>query len=65
MPNNIVENFGNSSGVTIPINITFNIGEKLETQEMQLCLSGFGVGLTWGAILLKIGNLNFCQTIFY
>ena len=65
MPNNIVENFGNSSGVTIPINITFKKKEKLETQEMQLCLSGFGVGLTWGAILLKIGNLNFCQTIFY
>lgn len=63
MPNNIVENFGNSSGVTIPTNITFNIGEKLEKQEMQLCLSGFGVGLTWAALLLKMGKLDFCQTI--
>lgn len=63
MPNNIVENFGNSSGVTIPTNITFNLGDKLEKQEMQLCLSGFGVGLTWAALLLRVGNLNFCQTI--
>ncbi len=63
MPNNIVENFGNSSGATIPTNITFNIGEKLEKQEMQLCLSGFGVGLTWAALLLRMGKLDFCQTI--
>ncbi len=65
MPNNIVENFGNSSGVTIPINITFNLGDRLLTESMKVCLAGFGVGLTWGALILEVGNLNFCKTIKY
>lgn len=65
MPSNIVENFGNASGVSIPTNITFNLGDRLLTQEMQLCLSGFGVGLTWGSLLMKIGKLTFCEQIKY
>lgn len=65
MPNNIVENFGNSSGVTIPIAICFNLGEKLEENKFKLCLSGFGVGLTWASMLLEVGPLNFCEIIEY
>jgi 3-oxoacyl-[acyl-carrier-protein] synthase-3 len=64
MPSNIVENFGNSSGVTIPLNITFNIGEKLCNQKYQLCLSGFGVGLTWAAMMIEMKNLLFCKIIY-
>ena len=30
MPSNIVENFGNASGVTVPTCISYNLGEKLE-----------------------------------
>lgn len=29
MPSNIVENYGNSSGVTIPVNIVHNLGSLL------------------------------------
>lgn len=65
MPNNIVENFGNASGVTIPTNITFNINERLLKEEILVCLSGFGVGLTWSSLLMKIGNLDFCTQINY
>lgn len=65
MPSNIVENFGNASGVTIPTNITFNIGERLLTEKMRLCFSGFGVGLTWASLLMEVGNLDFCKTIEY
>lgn len=63
MPANIVENFGNSSGVTVPLDITFNLGEKLENDTMKICVAGFGVGLTWSSSLLTIGNLNFCRLI--
>jgi 3-oxoacyl-[acyl-carrier-protein] synthase-3 len=63
MPSNIVENFGNSSGATIPIAITHNIGKDLEISKLCICLSGFGVGLTWGAGLMNIGNLKFCKQI--
>jgi 3-oxoacyl-[acyl-carrier-protein] synthase-3 len=65
MPSNIVENFGNSSGVSIPIVITFNLGDKLKNESFKLCLAGFGVGLTWGSLLLQVGNLNFIENIEY
>ena len=65
MPNNIVEHFGNSSGVTIPVNICFNLGEKVLSNSYRCCLSGFGVGLTWASLLLDLGNLTFCNIIDY
>ncbi len=63
MPSNIVENFGNASGVSIPTNISFNVGEKLLNNKYLCCLSGFGVGLTWAAMLLELGSLKFNQII--
>lgn len=63
MPANIVENFGNASGVTVPTCISFNLGEKLCNETMQLCMAGFGVGLTWSSIMMKVGNLNFNKII--
>jgi 3-oxoacyl-[acyl-carrier-protein] synthase-3 len=65
IPSNIVENFGNASGVTIPTAITFNLGDKLTKESFLVCLAGFGVGLTWGSILMRIGNLNFNKIIYY
>ncbi|MBR1580566.1 MAG: ketoacyl-ACP synthase III [Selenomonadaceae bacterium] len=63
MPSNIVTNFGNPSGVTVPLNISFNIGKRLLNETFKVCLAGFGVGLTWGAMVLEIGNLNFNDLI--
>ncbi len=63
LPSNIVEHFGNSSGVTIPMAAVFNLRERLLTEKLHLCLSGFGVGLTWGAMLIDIGPLDFCEMI--
>ncbi|MFA6403653.1 MAG: ketoacyl-ACP synthase III [Salinivirgaceae bacterium] len=65
MPNNIVENFGNASGVSIPTAITFNLGQKLIKEKYKICLAGFGVGLTWSSILIDLGNLDFCEIINY
>ena len=64
MPSNIVENFGNSSGVTIPLAITYNLGNELCNEKYRLCLSGFGVGLTWSAMMIDMKNLSFCNLIF-
>lgn len=65
MPSNIVENFGNASGVSIPTVITYNLGEKLTKESYLVCLAGFGVGLTWASIVLNINNLDFCKLIDY
>jgi 3-oxoacyl-[acyl-carrier-protein] synthase-3 len=64
LPCNVVENFGNSSGVTIPVVTIYNLNDLLETNEINVCFSGFGVGLTWGSLIMKIGKLNFCKLIY-
>jgi len=65
MPANIVENFGNSSGATIPVAIGFNLGQEATTNMYEVCFAGFGVGLTWAAITQSLGKLAFNQIIYY
>jgi len=65
MPNNVVENFGNSSGATIPAAIILNVADKVKTGHIQACLAGFGGGLTWTAMLMRLGGLAFCELIDY
>ncbi len=65
MPSNIVEKFGNSSGVTIPAVIAYNLGEQLVAGRYSICLAGFGVGLTWSSMLIEMGDMGFCRTIDY
>lgn len=64
MPNNIVEKFGNASGVSIPTAICYNLEEELKSKtSLVVCLAGFGVGLTWGSLLMNMGELKFCEII--
>ena len=63
MPANIVENFGNASGVTVPTCISYNLGDQLVNSKMKLCMAGFGVGLTWSSIMMEIGNLSINRII--
>jgi 3-oxoacyl-[acyl-carrier-protein] synthase-3 len=65
MPNNVVEHFGNNSGVTIPTVMTFNLGERLLQEKLCVCLAGFGAGLTWAGMLLTIGKFDFNGIIEY
>lgn len=63
LPNNIVEKFGNASGVTIPTNICYNL--KMRNRPLKLCLSGFGVGLTWATMILDLSLDAFLDMIDY
>jgi 3-oxoacyl-[acyl-carrier-protein] synthase-3 len=65
MPANIVENFGNASGATVPTAISFNLGNDALANDYEVCFAGFGVGLTWAAIQQKLGKLKFNQIIYY
>jgi 3-oxoacyl-[acyl-carrier-protein] synthase III len=65
MPNNLVERYGNTSGATIPMVITCNLAQELQQGRLSVCLAGFGVGLTWSAMLLQLGKLNFNNLIKY
>lgn len=61
LPMNVVEEFGNSSGACIPVCATYNIPELLKAEVHKYCLSAFGSGLTWEAMVMDLGRLDFCE----
>ncbi len=61
--NNIVENFGNSSCSTIPVNIAYNLGTRLLHEQHLVCMSAFGGGMSVGASICNLGNLDCCDLI--
>ena len=63
MPSNVVEHFGNGGGATLPLAITYNLSDRLNTGSCQVCLAGFGGGLVWSAMLMRLGELSFCEMI--
>jgi len=63
IPSNIVEHFGNSSGVTIPLALTFNWRDQVLSETLYVCFGGFGVGLTWSSMLMNVGPMQFCEMI--
>ena len=65
VPNNIVENFGNASSVTIPTAIAFTLGPALHERKVRVCLGGFGVGLCWAAMVMDLGPMRICELMDY
>ena len=63
LPMNLVENFGNPSGASIPLTAIYNCKEDLLNKRNRCCLSAFGSGLSWGIMFLNIGNLTNCELI--
>lgn len=60
---NLVENFGNPSGASIPLTAIYNCRESLLNGNKRCCLAAFGSGLAWGVLFMDIGNLDFCEMI--
>lgn len=44
-----IEEFGNTSGATIPLLLVTTLKQQLENKSLNLAAIGFGVGLSWGA----------------
>jgi 3-oxoacyl-[acyl-carrier-protein] synthase III len=65
LPNNIVTLYGNCSSVTIPLNIAHNCSEQLLRESHRVCLSAFGVGLTWISMVMDLGPLGVCKIVDY
>lgn len=65
MPANVVEQFGNGSGITIPLAIWSNLRQSVTSRSWNVCLAGFGVGLTWAAMTMSLGPMAFCDDITY
>jgi 3-oxoacyl-[acyl-carrier-protein] synthase-3 len=62
VPININE-FGNTSSASIPLLMTTTLRQQLKNNSLQLALFGFGVGYSWAAASIKVGNLKVIETI--
>lgn len=63
MPNNVVENYGNASSVTIPTNIALNLASSVTARTIPTCMAGFGVGLTLSALVMDLGPMTRCDLV--
>lgn len=50
-------NFGNTSCATIPVTLVSQLSRQLSKQSLRLMLSGFGVGLSWGNVILSTNKV--------
>lgn len=63
VPSNVVTYYGNSNSSTIPVCITHNAKNELIDNEYRCMLAGFGAGLAYSGIVMKLGKFDFCDMI--
>lgn len=52
----IIERFGNTGGTSVPLTITNGKLEWTSGRDLDLCLLGYGVGLSWGSVHMKLAQ---------
>lgn len=62
VPSSLKE-FGNTSSASIPLTIVTELSNKVKNSELTLLFSGFGVGLSWGSVILKTDKIV-CPPVF-
>ncbi|MBP2315846.1 3-oxoacyl-ACP synthase III family protein [Azospirillum soli] len=55
--------YGNTSSASVPLALASELVEPLRAGARRLLLSGFGVGWSWGTVVLAAGPLAVCETI--
>lgn len=55
---NSYEDYGNTSSASIPISICSNLHKIKTKPQVNLLMSGFGIGLSWGCVYLNIDTDN-------
>ena len=48
-----LQEFGNLGGASVPMLMTWNLAEELQNRPLTLLCSSFGLGLTWGTMVLR------------
>jgi len=52
-----IREYGNTSGASVPLTMVSQLRERLTTGKVKLLLSAFGVGLSWGSVLLETDRI--------
>ena len=48
-----LQEFGNLGGASVPMLMTYNLREAVQSRPLTLLCSSFGLGLTWGTMILR------------
>jgi 3-oxoacyl-[acyl-carrier-protein] synthase III len=51
--------FGNTSGASLPVTITARLHDTLQEKRHRLLLCGFGIGLSWGSVIVDVESAKF------
>lgn len=54
--------YGNTSSASIPLTVVSKLAEQVSLVPLKLLFSGFGVGLSWGSVVLQTDKV-FCPEI--
>ena len=61
-----LKHFGNTSSASIPLTMVTKLKNKLDKAgETSLVLCGFGEGLTWATVYLKVSGMVCCNLLEY
>jgi len=60
-----IELFGNTSSASVPLTLCFALEEKLLKERLNLLLCGFGVGLSWGSVVLRTEPMACAKLLNY
>jgi len=52
-----IREYGNTSGASVPLTMVSQLREQLTKSRVKLLLSAFGVGLSWGSVLLETDQI--------
>lgn len=63
LPSDVIKKYGNSSSATIPMSIAEAWQHEFTYVDKRAILSGFGVGLSWGAAICDLSELSVCKII--
>lgn len=54
-----LQNFGNTSGASLPVTLSVCLNETLSAKPHKLLFCGFGIGLSWGVCIMDIHDAKF------
>lgn len=57
-----IDEFGNTSSASIPLTIVTELADDVKEKELKMLFSGFGVGLSWGSVILHTDKI-FCPAV--
>jgi len=60
-----LNDYGNTSSASIPLTIVAEISNMVKNSSKTLLLSGFGVGLSWGSVIVETENVTCPPILIY